>query len=144
MTDDRLRGRALREVAHPRCIACSPRAAPGLKLEFHELPDGAVVCQFTGDSFCEGYPGRLHGGVVSTIIDAAMTNCLFAHGYQAVTAELAVRFVKPALIGRPTSTRARIAKDMHPLYLMEAELTQDGLTRATATAKFILAFDQAR
>jgi acyl-coenzyme A thioesterase PaaI-like protein len=34
----------------------------------------------------------LHGGVISSILDGTMTNCLFAHGTVAVTAELRVRF----------------------------------------------------
>ncbi len=86
----------------------------------------------------EGYPGYLHGGIISTILDSAMANCLFAQGHQAVTAELAVRFRAPVTLDRLAVAEAYATRDLFPLFLMEASLTQDGETKATATAKFIV------
>lgn len=89
----------------------------------------------------EGYPGYLHGGIISTILDSAMTNCLFAQGHRAVTAELAVKFRAPVALDRSALAEAHAARDMFPLFLMEASLIQDGQTKATATAKFIVVQD---
>jgi acyl-coenzyme A thioesterase PaaI-like protein len=132
------RGHALRDLAHPRCVACSPRSGPGLKLEFHEIGDGGVRATFNCAAVFEGYPGCLHGGIVSTILDSAMANCLFAQGHQAVTAELSVRFRAPVALEREAVTIARATRDLFPLFLMEASLSQEGETKATATAKFII------
>jgi hypothetical protein len=33
--------------------------------------------------------------------------------------------------------RARLARDLAPLYLLEAEMVQDGAVKAVATAKFM-------
>jgi uncharacterized protein (TIGR00369 family) len=131
-------GRALRAVAHPRCVACSPDSASGLHLDFHEDGDGSVRATFDCAAVFEGYPGCLHGGIISTILDSAMANCLFAQGHQAVTAELSVRFRAPVALGRTAVTEARATRDLYPLFYMEAWLVQDGETKATATGKFLI------
>jgi acyl-coenzyme A thioesterase PaaI-like protein len=41
------------------------------------------------------YTGLLHGGMTSTLLDAAMTHCLFMQGVQALTAELTVDSFHP-------------------------------------------------
>lgn len=38
------------------------------------------------------YIDLLHGGIASTLLDAAMTHCLLSKGIEALTAELNVRF----------------------------------------------------
>ena len=133
-----LRGRALRDVAHPRCVACSPHSSHGLRLEFNDLADGGVRTTFDCAAVFEGYPGNLHGGIISTILDSAMTNALFAQGHQAVTAELLVKFRAPVILERTAVAEARPTRDLFPLFLMEASLSQDGEVKATATAKFIV------
>jgi uncharacterized protein (TIGR00369 family) len=135
---DRFRGRALRATAHPRCIACAPQRKSGLRLDFQDTGDGKVRATFDCAAAFEGYPGYLHGGIISTVLDSAMANCLFAQGYQAVTAELTVRFRAPVILDHAAVTEASTTRDLFPLFLMEASLVQDGQTKATATAKFIV------
>jgi uncharacterized protein (TIGR00369 family) len=107
-------------------------------LDFEDAGDGSVRATFDCATAFEGYPGYLHGGIISTILDSAMANCLFAQGYQAVTAELTVKFRAPVVLERAAVTEARATRDLFPLFLMEASLIQDGQTKATATAKFII------
>jgi uncharacterized protein (TIGR00369 family) len=135
---DRFRGRALRASAHPRCVACAPHRKSGLRLDFQDAGEGRVRATFDCAAAFEGYPGYLHGGIISTILDSAMTNCLFAQGHRAVTAEITVRFRAPVLLDRAAVAEAHTARDLFPLFLMEASLAQDGQTKATATAKFIV------
>jgi uncharacterized protein (TIGR00369 family) len=132
------RGRALRDAAHPHCIACSPEGKTGLGLDFHEVGDGSVRATFDCAAVFEGYPGYLHGGIISTILDSAMTNCLFAQGHQAVTAELSVKFHAPVALQRVALAEAHATRNLFPLFVMEASLSQDGQTKATAMAKFIV------
>jgi len=128
---------ATRHDMHPRCVVCGRPTPAGLGLEFEVLSDGSVTAGFDcGESF-EGYGGMLHGGVVSAIADGGMTNCLFAHGIAAVTAELNVRFRHPMESGTPLTVTARIVRRAGPLFLVEAELTQAGQIKAKASGKFM-------
>ena len=128
----------LGEIAHPRCVACSPENKSGLRLSFQDAGTGAVRATFDCSAAFEGYPGQLHGGIISTLLDAAMANCLFAQNLQAVTAELSVKFKAPVVLKHQATVEARVVRDLFPLFLMEATVTQDGEVKATATSKFVI------
>jgi acyl-CoA thioesterase FadM len=66
-----------------------------------------------------------------------MTNCLFAHGVAAVTAELKVRFRQAVNLGKFATVRAVIAERFPPLFRLKAEVIQNGAVVATAEAAFI-------
>jgi acyl-coenzyme A thioesterase PaaI-like protein len=79
----------------------------------------------------------MHGGMIASLLDGAMTNCLFAHGHIAMTGELKVRYREPVIIGEEMLLRAWITRSQPPLHLLEAELKQEGCVKATASAKFV-------
>ncbi|MDI6402934.1 PaaI family thioesterase [Balneolaceae bacterium ANBcel3] len=122
--------------SHERCIACGSLNEHGLHLSFQKEDDGSISAVFDGDKRYEGYPGRLHGGIISMVLDSAMTNCLFHHGHVAVTAELNVRFLKPVLTQKEMKITARINKCAHALFWVEAKIVQEGVVKATAKARF--------
>jgi len=122
---------------HPRCVVCGGTNERGLRLRYAPDSGKGVKAELDCDGSLEGYGGRLHGGVIAAALDGAMTHCLFALGRTAVTAELTVRFKHPVAIGRPATVRARLERDLGPLYLLEAELVQDGAVKAAAAAKFL-------
>jgi uncharacterized protein (TIGR00369 family) len=128
---------ALQHDKHSGCVVCGQCGPGRLGLAFTVLDDGSVTADFDCDETFEGYDGMLHGGVISTIADGAMTNCLFAHGIHAVTGELTVRFRHPVELGQPLTVTARITRDASPLFLVEAELAQAGMIKANAKAKFV-------
>ncbi|MFP4434986.1 MAG: PaaI family thioesterase [Planctomycetota bacterium] len=125
------------ESQHPHCIVCGQAGDCGLGLRFRSLPDCSVEAQFACPARYQGYNGMLHGGVISAIADGAMTNCLFARGIRAVTAELTVRFRHPIVLESPLEVTARVTRESSPLFLVEATLVQEGERRATATGKFM-------
>lgn len=127
----------IRALTHARCAVCGATDCQDLHVCFHALPDGSVRGIFEARPDLQGYPNTLHGGMVSTLLDAAMTNCLFAHGFAAVTAELTVRFLHPVAAGRPVTVGAWIERSWRRLHLLAAELRQEGELMATATAKFV-------
>ena len=75
--------------------------------------------------------------MIASLLDGAMTNCLFAQGHVAMTAELKVRYRKPVVIGQEMTIRAWIKRSLPPLHLLEAELKQEGCIKAIASAKFM-------
>ena len=128
---------ALRDSSHPRCFVCGRNRADGLQLKFHAHEDGGVEARFDCDEVFQGYPQQLHGGIICALLDGAMTNCLFANGQAAVTAELTVRFLRPVKIGRGALVSARALSGGARLVRVEAEMLQDGIAVARATAKFM-------
>jgi acyl-coenzyme A thioesterase PaaI-like protein len=129
--------KSLRAQAHPLCVVCSPKNPLGLGLEFTVAEDGSVEGTFAGSLIFEGYSGLLHGGVIASLLDGAMTNCLFAHGCESVTAELNVRYRHPVVARETMIVRAWRQKSIRRLHLLRAELKQNGLVKATARAKFM-------
>jgi acyl-coenzyme A thioesterase PaaI-like protein len=102
---------------HPNCVGCSSASSVGLGLKFFVQDDGGVEATFACQEIYQGYPGLLHGGVTSMLLDAAMTNCLFSYGKAGVT--------------------ARLNDFSPPLFVLEAESKQNGKVLAQGTAKFI-------
>jgi uncharacterized protein (TIGR00369 family) len=116
---------------------CGPANALGLRLRFRVRPDGSVVALFPCREAFRSYPATLHGGVISALLDAAMTNALFSKGVAAVTVELKVRFLAPVTLDRGAVVSAAVERDARPLYHVRAELEQDRKLMARATAKFL-------
>jgi uncharacterized protein (TIGR00369 family) len=123
--------------AHPDCVSCSSASPLGLGLKFLVREDGEVEATFPCKEIYQGYPGFLHGGVTSMLLDAAMTNCLFSQGKVAFTARLIVRFLLPIMIDNTAVIRAWLRDSSPPLFVLEAKLAQNGRIMASATAKFI-------
>jgi acyl-coenzyme A thioesterase PaaI-like protein len=122
---------------HPHCAVCNLANRNGLKIEYvldEETQD--VMATFLGQTCHEGYPGILHGGVISAIFDGAMGNCLFALGKTAVTVEITTRFRHPVVLYEEAVVYARIIRESYPVYCLEAEMRQHGQIKATAQGKF--------
>ena len=125
-----------RNYVHPACVVCSSANTRGLRMEFEIDDDGSVQAAFQCDKSFEGYPGMVHGGVISSILDGAMGNCMFARGQTAVTIEMITRFRHPLIIGKQAKVSAKITRVSHPLYLLEAKIIQDGKVNATSEGKY--------
>lgn len=126
----------MRQRHHRGCVVCGENA-DGLELDFRLVDDGSVMATLECDGRLQGYPDRLHGGVLCMLLDGAMTNCLFAHGLAGVTAELKVRFREAAVLGKPAIVRARIAQRLAPLFRLSAEVLQDDTIVATSEGTFV-------
>lgn len=126
-----------RQAAHPRCIVCGRADQCGLGLRFSLRDDGSVEASFECGERFQGYKGLIHGGVATSLLDGAMTNCLFAHDIVAVTAEMTVRFRHPIALDVPVTVRAHITRSQNPLHIVEAQILQAGQVKAKANGKFM-------
>lgn len=126
-----------RQKAHARCIACGSTDGNAPRLRFVPNAQGGVEASFHPTPLHEGYQGILHGGVIATLLDAAMTNCLFAQGQCAVTADLHIRYRHPVASGESCHLRAWTERTTRPLFVLRSELWQGNQLRVTATAKFM-------
>lgn len=122
---------------HPFCFVCSGSNPMGLALRYEPQPDGSVSAKFLGHCALEGYSGLLHGGLIATLLDGAMTNCLFARGIRGLTVELKVRYHESVEASEEVFLRAWLEDDAHELFQLRAELKQGGTVKASATGKFM-------
>jgi len=128
---------AMRRQSHPHCFVCGPENGRGLGLEFRLTDGGAVESSFACEPVFAGYPEMVHGGIICTLLDGAMTNCLFAHGLVAVTVDLNIRFQHPLAISRMAAVRARLDSAHAPVHHLSADVVQDGEVVASATGRFL-------
>jgi uncharacterized protein (TIGR00369 family) len=126
-----------RRQAHSSCTVCGWVHRCGLGLRFSLQDDGSVRARFVCSRSHEGFPDILHGGIISSLLDGAMTNCLFAYGIAAVTAELVIRFRRPIATGTPLTVVGAISRSTPPLHVLEAKIIQDATVMAIATGKFM-------
>ena len=124
------------EKDHEWCLLCGSRNPRSLKLKFEPGEEG-VRAVFTPGPDLQGYSGILHGGIVSALLDSAMTHCLFNSGIKAVTGDLHVRFLHSVPCSQPLEIRASIISSRPPLYRLKSELLQDKKIMARAEAKFM-------
>lgn len=122
---------------HPHCFVCAPDDPQGLRVHFDVLPDGSTQGQFACDKTFEGFPGIIHGGVISALVDCAMLHCLFARGKSALTVDLSIQFRHPVDVGVPATIRARLLEQGHLLYTLAAEVLQQGQVKVKASARFL-------
>jgi uncharacterized protein (TIGR00369 family) len=122
---------------HVNCLVCGARNPWSLGLCFEVGEADTVRARFQGHPGLQGYEGILHGGVISGLLDAAMTHCLFHHGVQAVTADLHVRFLKPVPCEALVDVKAWLISGRSPLYRVAAELIHKQQVMASAEATFM-------
>jgi acyl-coenzyme A thioesterase PaaI-like protein len=133
----------IQQQEHLHCLLCGQNNRRGLKLDFQPTADGGVETSLECSKTLQGYKDIIHGGVISALLDSVMTNCLFAHGIKALTAELKIRFSSPVKAKGTIRLKALIEKSFAHFYMLKAELCQGGCIKAKATGKFI-AHPQAR
>ena len=83
------------------CFVCGESNPFGLGVRF-SVADGVVRVRTSVDPRFEGYPGRVHGGVITALLDeTAGWACTVAVGRLCLTARISVRFVHPVPGGEP-------------------------------------------
>ena len=106
-------------------------------MRFKSDEKGGVKAIFQAKPLWQGYQGILHGGMISTLLDAAMTHCLFDHGVEAMTVDLNIRFHKPVSCTGLLMLRACLLGERRNLYQLSAELSSAGTLLARAEARFM-------
>ncbi len=124
------------------CFACGPRSPSGLRLRFERDGD-RVFTSYTPRSEHQGFPGYLHGGVISALLDETMSRVSLLEGRWTMTARLDVRYRKPIYVDQ--AVRAFAEKRSERRGVVEAvgwvELP-DGSTAAEATGTFVPVKDE--
>lgn len=123
--------------SHRECLLCGSNNPASLGLRFEPTQANCVATSFKPSRLQQGYCGILHGGVIASLLDSAMTHCLFQQNIEAVTADLRVRYHQPSpCTGKETYTLgARLVEQKRKIFKLEAWL--DLGTNRTASAEAI-------
>ncbi len=118
------------------CLVCGLSNDLGLHSAFYELDSGELLAVFTPHPTHQSYPHRLHGGIVSAILDETIGRAiLIRHAGEVwgVTVDLSVRFRKPIaldqqlrVIGRITSEGRRFFRGSGELLLADGSIAAEG------------------
>jgi uncharacterized protein (TIGR00369 family) len=122
------------------CLVCGRDNDSSLKARFYELEDGELLGVFTPLTEHQGYPGRLHGGMASTLLDETMGRAINTLEPDAwgVTVKLSVKFRKPVPLDRDVRAIARITKVGSRLFEGAGEIVlDDGSVAVEATGTYM-------
>jgi uncharacterized protein (TIGR00369 family) len=125
-------------IDNNHCFVCGTNNEIGLKIPMKESVKDHT-CNFTwtpGPAF-QGYAGIVHGGILSTLMDEAMAHAVMNNQIMAVTADMRVRFTRPAPVGVPlkfVATRVGQRRNLH--FARASVLLPDGTVLAEAEGRF--------
>lgn len=123
---------------YDKCFGCGSGNPIGLKLRFQD-ENGRAKAQFTPGPEYQGWPGILHGGIISTALDEAMGYAALFRGKKVVTGKLEIRFRNPAPIGKPLAIEAWVTRESKLFLVAEAKMSLgDGTVIAEATGVMMI------
>jgi len=136
------RGERVNTATDHGCFGCGEQNPIGLRLKFHRIGD-EVQANFTPKKAHEGYAAMMHGGIVSTLLDEAMSWAVIDRGHLAVTAKMEIEFKRPVPVTEPLIVIGRVERDRRRLVEAAGELrSESGDLLATAHALFMRVSDE--
>ncbi|MFH1723926.1 MAG: PaaI family thioesterase [Elusimicrobiota bacterium] len=130
------------------CFGCGPANPKGLRIR--SFPSGGpadeCVCDWTPERHHEAFPGALNGGIIGTLLDChsnwtAVHHLMKRRGADSppctVTADYAIRLLRPAASGGPVRITAHIAESTNDRAVVKAELSAGGKRCATCRGTFV-------
>lgn len=122
------------------CLVCGQDNPASLKARFYELEDGELLGVFAPLEEHQSYPGRLHGGISSAVLDETIGRAISIAQPQVwgVTVELNVRFRKPVPLDAELRAIGRITSDSSRLFEGTGEIVlADGSIAAEASGRYM-------
>jgi uncharacterized protein (TIGR00369 family) len=112
----------LAHAAQNRCFGCGEANTTGLQLRFFLAPDGTVVCPATVSAIFDGHPGYLHGGIIATLLDEAMSKSVRALGLVSMTRHMEIDYLRPVPSSTPLRIEARVTHNEGRKHWSEAKI----------------------
>jgi uncharacterized protein (TIGR00369 family) len=123
------------------CLVCGLKNDFGLHTSFYELENEELLAVFNPKEVHQSYPGRMHGGITSTILDETMGRAIMIKSQGdiwGVTVELSIRFKKPVPLDHKLRVIGRITKDSSRFFEGTGELLlNDGTIAAEGHGKYL-------
>jgi acyl-coenzyme A thioesterase PaaI-like protein len=104
------------------CFVCGIDNPIGLKLKFYTDDEGRCVARFRPGPEHQGYPGHLHGGLISTLLDETMGRVLTSQNVWAMTGRLEIKFAKPVPLDQELTIVGELARSRSRAYEAKGEI----------------------
>ncbi len=126
-------------VADPAmCFGCGDLNPIGLRLKF-EWDGETARADFTPGEAYQGWPGIVHGGIISCLLDEALNYPPHFLDCHCLTAEMHVRLRRTAAVGEPLRLEAWLTRRTRKLVETRARITlDDGTLVAEASGKMYI------
>jgi len=126
-------------LVNPQCVVCGSQNPLGMQIQFAKNGADAVTATWTPSSAWEGFKGLVHGGILTAVLDAAMSRAVVASGLEALTCEMRVRFRGHVEPGERMHVRGWVGSHRGRKVTAEACMcTPDGDERLHAWATFLV------
>ena len=122
------------------CLVCGLKNQFGLRASFYELDNDEVLAIFKVMEEHQSYPGRLHGGITTAILDETIGRAIVIKQQDlwGVTIKFSTRFKKPIPLVGEIRAIGRIDKDTRRYFEGSGEiLLSDGSIAAVGHGKYI-------
>ncbi|MBP7552854.1 MAG: PaaI family thioesterase [Spirochaetes bacterium] len=123
------------------CMVCGTENVLGLNARFYETESNDLVAIFSPKDEHQSYPGRMHGGLITAILDETISRAVMinsATNVWGVTIEINVKFKKPAPLNEEIKVVGRIDKYSNRIFEGSAELIlENGDVAAIAQGKYL-------
>jgi acyl-coenzyme A thioesterase PaaI-like protein len=145
---DKQSGQSLQERYAPLtiCFGCGPANPVGLHVRSFPGDGDEVVAEWTAGPHHEAFPGVLNGGIIGTLMDCHSNWTAAYHLMRrrgagrpptTVTADYAIRLLRPTPTGQPVRLRAQVVDSTDDRATVEATLEADGEVCATCRGTFV-------
>ncbi len=117
------------------CFICGLDNEMGLKAQFYSMEDKSTVSLFKFNKYNQSFPGRVHGGIITAMLDELGFRALWSYGKEGfgVTMDLKVKYRKPVpydedLIARGvvTYSNSNFLKADAFIYLLDGTILSQG------------------
>ena len=122
------------------CVVCGTENSASLRGRFYELEDEELLGIFSPRPEHQGYPGRLHGGIASMVLDETIGRAvnIRTRDVWGVTLQLSVKYRKPVPLDQEVRVIARITKDSDRMFEGTGEIIlADGTVAVEARGKYL-------
>lgn len=117
------------------CFGCGHKNPIGLKLNFKKDGD-TCRAEFTPGEAHQGWPGIVHGGILTCLLDEAMSYAAYFEGVTCLTASMHVRLRQPVKLEVPLVITASVTRNRKKLIETRACVClKDGTIVAESTSK---------
>ncbi|MDZ7816011.1 MAG: hotdog domain-containing protein [Planctomycetota bacterium] len=121
-----------------RCFGCSPENEFGLKLEFFAVDADTCVTRYDPSENYSGFPGILHGGIASTLLDElAFWTTFHKMGRFGFTGRLNLKFSKATPSDQPLKVVAKVKYVKRRIVGLEGNLLVENTGEKTVTADIV-------